>query len=113
MTKPEDFALFYDARCLEHDNGSMVLDETASGWIDVPHSEGPERIRRAMEVLVKSGTFARLEHLEFGMATESDLELVHTLAHIERIREAATSGKTTWVGPYARVIASSGTSSIT
>ena len=108
MARPEDFALLYDARCLEHDNGSMILDGTAAGWIEVPHAEGPERIRRAMEVLVKSGTSAKLEHLEFGMATEADLQLVHTAGHIERIREAATSGRITWVGPEARVGPASG-----
>jgi acetoin utilization deacetylase AcuC-like enzyme len=107
MTKPEDFALLYDARCLEHDNGSMILDETARKWLDVPHAEGPDRVRRAVEVLTKSGVSAQLEHLEFGMATEADLELVHTPEHVKRIREADAKGGLQWVGPLARVGGSS------
>ena len=41
MARPEDFALLYDARCLAHDNGSMILAETDGGWIAVPPAEGP------------------------------------------------------------------------
>ena len=33
-------ACFYDGRCLTHDNGSMVLDEHASRWLDVPLPAG-------------------------------------------------------------------------
>ena len=53
-------ACFYDERCLSHDNGSMVLDERASAWLDVPHFERPERLTRTWSVLEQAGVAAKL-----------------------------------------------------
>lgn len=33
--------LVYDDRCLGHDNGSMLVDERAQQWLDVPHPVWP------------------------------------------------------------------------
>ncbi len=96
-------ALLYDERCLDHDNGSMILDERAKSWLEVPHAEGPERISRTLEVLERSGVITALERVAPRLAAVDELELVHTPAHIERIRAACASGRLGWVGPEARV----------
>jgi len=95
-------AFAYDARCLEHDNGSMLIDERAIGWLSVPHYEGAERIAAAMALLVASGTLDALARLESRLAERSELELVHTPAHVERIEAACAAGELAEVGEGAR-----------
>ena len=94
--------LVYDPRCLAHDNGSMVVDEKASGWIDVAHAENADRVRRAFEVLEASGVAAQLLPIESRIATDQELDLVHTDPHTARIKEACGKGELQWVGPEAR-----------
>lgn len=94
--------LIYDPRCLLHDNGSMVLDELAAGWLDVPHAENAARVRRAFEVLEKSGVADRLVRLESRAATRDELLLVHTEGHIDRVEAVCREGSLQWVGPEAR-----------
>ena len=53
-------AYYYDERCLAHDNGSMILDERAEAWLDVPHVERPERLARTASVLERAGVLAAL-----------------------------------------------------
>jgi len=94
--------LSYDGRCLLHDNGSMVLDDRAAGWIDVAHAENAARVRRAFEVLVNSGVSDRLTFIEPRLATREELLLVHTGEHVDRIEAACRAGSMQWVGPEAR-----------
>ena len=94
--------LAYDPRCLAHDNGSMVVDERAAGWIDVTHAENGDRIARARQVLEVSGVAGKLETIGTRFATDQELDLVHTDAHTARIREACDKGELQWVGPEAR-----------
>jgi acetoin utilization deacetylase AcuC-like enzyme len=96
-------ALVYEERCLAHDNGSMVLDPVAAGWLEVPHVESAERVARTMQVLERSGTAARLERLTARPASAEELQLVHTAEHVERVRRACERGGYLWVGPDARV----------
>ncbi len=109
-------AIGYDPVCLLHDNGSMVIDETAAGWIPVEHAENAERVRRAHTVLEAAGVTARIESLVTRPASPEELCMVHTEAHLERVfaacREveaAAASGRplVSWPGPEARVGAGS------
>ncbi|HTU15429.1 MAG TPA: class II histone deacetylase [Solirubrobacterales bacterium] len=95
--------LAYDPRCLLHDNGSMVLDEVAAGWLDVAHAENAARVRRAFQVLERSGVAARMERIEARPATRDELLAVHTDEHIDRIEAACEMGSLQWVGPEARV----------
>jgi acetoin utilization deacetylase AcuC-like enzyme len=104
--------LGYDPVCLLHDNGSMVVDRNAAGWIPVAHAENAERVRRACEVLRAAGVAARLEPLETRPATVGELRLVHTEEHIEGIFDlceaadaaaAAGSEPVLRAGPEARV----------
>ena len=95
-------AFAYDARCLEHDNGSMLVDERAAGWLSVPHYEGPERIAAAMSLLEASGVLGSLARLDSRAAERSELELVHTPAHVERVEAACAAGVRSEIGEGAR-----------
>ena len=96
-------ACFYDERCLTHDNGSMVLDERAAGWIAVPHVERPERLTRTWTVLEEACVAPRLKRLHSRRATRAELELVHAPALIDDIEAACARREYAWVGPEARV----------
>jgi acetoin utilization deacetylase AcuC-like enzyme len=96
-------ALYYDERCLAHDNGSMVLDERAAGWIDVPHVERRERVERTVTVLEQAGVLDHLARLEPRLATADELALVHSQGMIEIIEAACARGEHAWIGPEARV----------
>ena len=96
-------AYVYDERCLAHDNGSMLVDERAAGWLEVPHFERPERLARTIGVLGEAGVLDRLARLEPRDATRAELELVHTAAMIDAIEAACARGEHAWIGPEARV----------
>ncbi len=96
-------AYAYDDRCLAHDNGSMILDERAASWLEVPHFERGERLSRTMSVLEQARVLERLHALEARSATREELELVHAAAMIEGIETACARGEHAWVGPEARV----------
>jgi acetoin utilization deacetylase AcuC-like enzyme len=93
----------YDAECLEHDNGSMILDPRARDWIPVLHPEGPQRIARTYEVLEQSGRLALLEPLACPLAGGDALGLVHPPDLVAQIEKACARGEVVWVGPEARV----------
>lgn len=95
--------LVSDPECLRHNNGSMIIDETARDWIAVPHFESPDRMTRSMDVLRRSGRLSVLTELVCPSAEPNTLNLVHTLEHIGRIVEASAKGDLTYVGPEARV----------
>ena len=63
-------ALAYDPRCLLHENGSMVVDAEAVEWLNVKHAENPDRIHRALEVLVASGVASQLDASAQAHASE-------------------------------------------
>jgi acetoin utilization deacetylase AcuC-like enzyme len=94
--------IWYDERCLVHDNGSMIVDERAKGWLQVTHAENPERIARAVTVLEASGVAREVDWFPLREATEDELMLVHSRAHIERIRAGCASDILVFVGPEAR-----------
>ncbi len=96
-------AFVYDERCLAHDNGSMVLDERAAGWIEVAHVEQPARLTRTLRVLEAAGVIDQLTRLESREATRGELELVHTPRLIDAIEQACARGEYAWVGPEARI----------
>jgi acetoin utilization deacetylase AcuC-like enzyme len=96
-------ALVHATRCLAHDNGSMLLDERAQSFLDVPHAESPARIARTYDVLARAGLVGRLERVPERLATDDDLLLAHTAEHVATIREASSRRELAWVGPEARV----------
>jgi len=95
----------YDERCLLHDNGSMLVDDLVQGWLDVPHSERPERLTRTYQVLDRSGALASLVPVAAREATVEELGLVHPASLIETVRAASERGGIEWVGPEARTSA--------
>ncbi len=95
----------YDERCLLHDNGSMLVDDRVQGWLDVPHSERPERLTRTYQVLERSGVLSSLVRVPAREATVEELELVHPASLIETVRAASERGGLEWVGPEARTSA--------
>ena len=107
LAAPVTTAYAYDERCLSHDNGSMLLDERAAAWLDVPHFERPERLERTLAVLGQAGALDRLVRLDSRRATRAELERVHTPAMIDRLEAACAAGEPAWVGPQARVGADS------
>jgi acetoin utilization deacetylase AcuC-like enzyme len=94
--------LAYDAECLQHDNGSMLLDRLAQPWLDVPHAEGPDRVARTHQVLERSGRLAELTSIDCPPASIEALQVVHDAATIERVRAACEGEEIGWVGPDAR-----------
>lgn len=99
----------YDERCLLHDNGSMLVDDRVQGWLDVPHSERPERLTRTYQVLERSGVLSSLVRVPAREATIEELELVHPAVLIETVRAASERGGLEWVGPEARTSAATWT----
>jgi acetoin utilization deacetylase AcuC-like enzyme len=92
-------ALGFDPRCLAHENGSMLTDQRAASWLDVPHVERPERLGRTWAVFEQAGLVEALTLLEPRPATREELELVHTPRLIEAIEaQSATSGPPRSVG---------------
>jgi acetoin utilization deacetylase AcuC-like enzyme len=85
----------------------MLVDERVQGWLDVRHPERPERLTRTIQLFERAGVLARLEPVPARAASEEELLLVHTPAHVEAIREAHRRGGVQWVGPEARVSAGS------
>jgi acetoin utilization deacetylase AcuC-like enzyme len=103
LARPMPTALVYAERCLDHDNGSMVLDPTAAAWLEVPHAEGPARVARAFQVLERAGVAERLVRLPAREAAVEELTAVHGREHVERIRAGCEQGGLVWVGEAARV----------
>jgi acetoin utilization deacetylase AcuC-like enzyme len=56
------------------------------------HPERPERLERVMETLRREGLLERLDGLEPVPATEAEIELVHSPAHLQRVRQVAARG---------------------
>ncbi|KAJ3176705.1 Histone deacetylase 6 [Geranomyces variabilis] len=79
-------ALFYDPRLMEHKNLFCNPNDADE------HPEVPERIRRAYEELEKRGLAGRCHRIPGRPATDAELQLVHSTAHMESIR--ATAGST-------------------
>ena len=56
------------------------------------HPERPERLVATNKQLRQDGLWDKLIHLPFESASEADLELCHTLAHIARVKTIAQNG---------------------
>jgi acetoin utilization deacetylase AcuC-like enzyme len=56
------------------------------------HPERPERLERVMETLEHKGVLERLVALEPAPATEAEIELVHSSAHLLHVRRVAEQG---------------------
>jgi acetoin utilization deacetylase AcuC-like enzyme len=92
----------YDERCLRHDNGSMIVNERVAAWLDVPHAESAERLSRTWHVMERAGVLEHVERVRAREATDAELLLVHTPAHLEALRAASEGDGVVTIGPEAR-----------
>ena len=83
----------------------MLVDERVQGWLDVPHSERPERLTRTYQLLKRSGVLDALVRVPAREATLEELELVHSPSLVETVRAASERCGLEWVGPEARTSA--------
>jgi acetoin utilization deacetylase AcuC-like enzyme len=106
---PSNTGLFYDDRVLDHDTGRALISAAVdldSVWDPQAHVESPARIRRAHDLLTRTGVIDKLTPISATAATDDDLLLVHTEGHLERISAAAAAGPGV-AGDYAPVSTSS------
>jgi acetoin utilization deacetylase AcuC-like enzyme len=86
--------LVYDERCLTHLNPPSGLPfGTFPEWATTVAFERPERLTETWRVLEGSGVLERVRRVDARQATEGELLLVHTEAHVRRVLDAATSGE--------------------
>jgi acetoin utilization deacetylase AcuC-like enzyme len=101
--------IVYDERCLGHVNppGGVALG-TLPEWATVAAFERPERLSLTRGVLEGSGALDWLMPIDARHATEDQLALAHTEAHVARVLEAASRpepvelGGDAWTGPGTR-----------
>ena len=75
----------YDPRCLAHVNpAGGVAPGTLPPWATVEAFERPERLSLTRRVLEASGALAWLTELQPRLATQQELALAHSDAHVER-----------------------------
>jgi acetoin utilization deacetylase AcuC-like enzyme len=96
----------YDERCLAHFNPpGGVAPGTLPAWATVEAFERPERVSLTHSVLEGSGALEWVTQLPARFASEDELRLAHTGAHVARVLEAAGRPETVqlgfeaWTGP--------------
>jgi acetoin utilization deacetylase AcuC-like enzyme len=86
-------ALVFHERLLWHDPGSAAAVIPAGGFVEPgPHSESPERIRRARALIEVSGLGERLVQLRPREATRAELRRFHTDRYLARVQELSEAG---------------------
>jgi acetoin utilization deacetylase AcuC-like enzyme len=93
--------LVFDERCVLHAPPGGMPPNALPGWLSVPPFERPERLTLTWEALEGSGVLADVTRVEPRFATEDELRLAHTDAHVRRILEATASGEQREVGDDA------------
>jgi acetoin utilization deacetylase AcuC-like enzyme len=84
--------LVYDERCLAHRNPPRGLPfDTFPTWATTVAFERPERLVETWKVLESSGVLEHVRRVDAREATDEELRLVHTEAHVRRVIEAARS----------------------
>jgi acetoin utilization deacetylase AcuC-like enzyme len=80
----------YDERCLPHRNPPRGEPfGTFPDWATTVAFERPERLIETWNVLEASGVLEHVRRVEAREATEDELRLVHSDAHVRRVLEAA------------------------
>lgn len=78
MDRSDRFALIYDDIFLEHDTGG--------------HPENADRLRAIVDHLKQHGVWDAVRILTPQAASPEDIQLAHTLAHVEHVRQIAAAG---------------------
>lgn len=87
-------AYVWDEWCFWHDPGNYALMAKPGGFIEPygRHIENPDPKRRLHNLLVASGLASQFIHLPARDATDQELRLIHTGAHVEKVRTTAAAG---------------------
>ena len=104
--------LVYDERCLAHRNPPAGLPfGTYPEWVTTDAFERPERMTLTRQVLEGSGALEQVTELAARPATEDELRLAHTEAHVARVLAACDApepvnlGHEAWTVPGSRAAA--------
>jgi len=106
----------YDERCVRHDPPGGWPPGAQPDWAPIPAFERPERLTETWRVLEGSGVLDGVTQLAPRFATEDELRLAHTEAHVAAVLAAVTSGERmevgdgSWTGPgtHAAMLLASG-----
>ena len=88
-------AYVWDEWCFWHDPGNYALMAKPGGFIEPygRHIENPDPKRRLHNLLVASGLASQFIHLPARDATDQELRLIHTCAHVEKATDAIFTGQ--------------------
>jgi len=95
----------YDERCVVHDPPGGIPPGGLPEWAAVPAFERPERLTLTRSALEASGVLAEVIEVAPRLATEAELRLAHTEAHVRHVLEAVATdervdvGDDAWSGP--------------
>lgn len=95
----------YDPRFLLHDTGVDEIRLPSGAVLDPePHPSSLRITRRTAQLVANSGLLAELVQLPARPASHGEVELVHTTAYVQDVRDLAGSGRGTAPGgaPVAR-----------
>jgi acetoin utilization deacetylase AcuC-like enzyme len=111
--------VFWHDAALGHDTGAGHFEFEPSDLLDVQelHPENTERLRNMRSVLQRGPLAPRVRWREGRLASEAELETVHTRGHVERMRAFVAAGggridRSTVVSPgsWEPMLAAAGTS---
>jgi acetoin utilization deacetylase AcuC-like enzyme len=110
VPEPRRTGLVYDERCLTHLNPPRGLPfGTFPEWTTTVAFERPERLTETWRVLEGSGVLEHVVRVDAWAATEHELELAHSDAHVHHVLGAARSeepvnlGFEAWTVPGSEV----------
>lgn len=83
-----------DERCFWHDPGNYALMLKPGGWIEPynRHIENPDPKRRLLNLATTSGLLDQMVRLPARDATVSELERLHSAAHVAHVERTAAAG---------------------
>ena len=81
-----EFAIISHPDCLLHEMGKQ-------------HPECPDRLPAIMDQLIANGLDIHFQHLEAPLATDAQLERVHSRHHVESIKSASPESGLIWLDP--------------
>lgn len=102
MLHPRDrtVGFCFDDRFLQHDAGEYLIGyrERFPFAEPVPHLSSPAVLSRAKHLIDLHGLSRLMRPIAAREATDDELELYHTRAHIQKVREVGKSGGDTGTG---------------
>jgi acetoin utilization deacetylase AcuC-like enzyme len=87
--------LVFDQRFMAHNTGIGILSANLpadSVWDPGQHVASPQLVGRVAALLERSGLAAKLEPIPPRLASEEEICLIHTPAHLDHIRSVCAAG---------------------